>query len=75
MVRIKKTYNGIITTRSRVESAPMLDASKVRIKAKRNSATDWKVKNGEEENLGTMNIDFSDGGGIGAREMNWDSNF
>lgn len=72
MVRIKKTYNGIITTRSRVESAPMLDASKVKLKAK-TKTQDWKKEDIDKEmGIGDMTIsDIS----TSARGGSWDTEF
>lgn len=68
---VKEVYTGLSATRTAVECAPILEASKVKLKA-RKSNTEWKT---ESEDLGTMSIDFSDDISSSRASKQWESNF
>lgn len=66
---VKEVYTGLSATRTAVECAPILEASKVKLKA-RKSNTEWKT---ESEDLGTMS--FSDDISSSRASKQWESNF
>ena len=68
----KEKYYGLKTQRITIESASLLDASRVKLKA-RKSNTEWKTSN---EDLGTMNFDFDyDPSSPSRQNSSWETGF
>ena len=66
----KEKYNGLKTQRITIESASLLDASRVKLKA-RKSNTEWQ----EERQDLTLGVDASAGGAGSRITHQWETDF